>query len=177
MFAFAPTSFLGTHLYRPASPSVCRSAPQRSHLQPRASLGVDVLKNKSYQLEEDEDALSCTSAIYLNADGTLKIGRTDGPRPDKVDASWQYNPDDGELLLEIERFFDESGRTPFSVKRVLRGHLDETQKNLAGLPVFAGGMYQWPADFSQKSEVGWWTMILAVDDLPEDTMDISNVEQ
>lgn len=106
-------------------------------------------------------------------DGTLSIGRTDGPRPDMVDAHWRYNPYDGELLLEIERFFDSESRTPFSVKRVLKGHLDDARKNWDGLPVFTGAMYRWPADFSHGSEIGWFAMILAVDDLPED-FDMSN---
>lgn len=105
----------------------------------------------------------------------MTFGRTDGPRPDKVNANWTYTHQNGELLLEIERFFG-ADATPFCVKRVLKGHLDDSRKNLEGLPVFAGGMYIPPADFSAHSEVGWWAMILATDDLPNDNFDISAVQ-
>lgn len=135
-------------------------------------LAVDKIANKSFQLEEDEDAVSTTSAIYLAEDGTLSIGKTDGPVPEKVDATWNYSDTDGELLVEIERYYEE-GNTKFSVKRVLRGHLDDSRKNLVDLPVFSGGMYRHPADFSPNSEVGWFNMILATDDLPSDDFDIS----
>lgn len=138
----------------------------------RCTLSAASIANKSYQLEEDEDSCSCTSAVYLSEDGSLSIGRTDGPRPDKVDASWTYSDRDGELLLQIERYFG-SDATPFSVKRILKGHLDDTRKNLSGLPIFEGAMYKEPTDFSPHSEVGWFAMILAVDDLPQDDFDIS----
>ncbi|KAI0567795.1 hypothetical protein FGB62_1g426 [Gracilaria domingensis] len=115
-------------------------------------LAVERIANKSYQLEEDEDAVSTTSAIYLSSDGTLSIGKTDGPTPEKVRATWEYSDSDGEILVEIERFYEE-GNTKFSVKRVLRGHLDDSRKNLIDLPVFSGGMYQHPADFSANSEM------------------------
>lgn len=138
----------------------------------KCTLAVEKIANKSFQLEEDEDAVSTTSAVYLAADGTLSIGKTDGPVPEKVDAKWKYSDSNGEILVEIERFYEE-GSVKFSVKRVLRGHLDDSRKNLVDLPVFSGGMYQYPADFSPNSEVGWFNMILATDDLPSDDFDIS----
>lgn len=92
--------------------------------------------------------------------------------PDSIEASWTYSNRDGELMLQIERFFG-SEATPFSVKRILKGRLDDTRKNLEGLPKFFGAMYQEPTDFSPHSEVGWFAMILAVDDLPNDNFDIS----
>ena len=102
----------------------------------------------------------------------MSFGKTDGPKPERVDANWRYSDEDGEIVLEIERFFEE-GATCFSVKRVLRGHLDDTRKNLENLPVFAGAMYQHPADYSSNSEIGWFAMIRATDDLPREDFDIS----
>lgn len=175
MLGFAPvSSFTGLNS-RCVSPVISpRRSPHPSHRRTaaRCALAAGAIVNKSYQLEEDEDSFSCTSAVYLSEDGTLSIGRTDGPKPDKVDASWTYSDRDGELLLQIERHFG-SDATPFSVKRILRGHLDDTRKNLEGLPIFEGAMYQEPTDFSPHSEVGWFAMILAVDDLPQDDFDIS----
>lgn len=111
--------------------------------------------------------------MYLGEDGTLSIGKTDGPVPDRVNANWKYSDVDGEILISIERYFEED-KAPFSVKRILRGHVDDTRKNLENLPVFAGAIFQDPADFSPNSEVGWFAMILAVDDLPSDDFDISS---
>lgn len=176
MHAFAPTTTFAGRSVRPAArtplcqPAVRKVVAARRHVV-RCVITVDKISNKSYQLEEDEDSLSCTSAVYLADDGTLTIGRTDGPVPDRVEASWKYSAEDGELLLDIERFFDQDA-TPFSVKRVLKGHLD-TRKNLEDLPVFAGAMYQQPADFSPHSEIGWFAMIVATDDLPDANYDIS----
>lgn len=176
MFAFAPVSTFTGLKARPTAPVTSKRRPSRvpfRRVSPRCVLTAAAIANKSYQLEEDEDSLSCTSAVYLAEDGTLTIGRTDGPSPDSVEASWTYSDRDGALMLQIERFFG-SDATPFSVKRILLGHLDDTRKNLEGLPVFEGGMYQEPPDFSPHSEVGWFAMILAVDDLPNETFDISS---
>lgn len=133
---------------------------------------MERIANKSYQLEEDEDEVSTTSAVFLNEDGTLSIGKTDGPTPEEVNAKWKYSDSDGELMVEIERIYQE-GKTIFPVKRILRGHLDDSNKNLRDLPVFTGAMYQDPADFSPHSEVGWFNMILATHDLPSDDFNIS----
>lgn len=189
MSAFVPsTSFTGisvrpavtnaVNARRPVVPSTPltprRAMPSTSRVTPTCRVATDRLTNRSFQLEEDEDSLSCTSAVFLQADGTMTIGRTDGPSPDKVNASWTYNASDGELVLDIERYFSTDGNVPFCVKRVLRGHLDDSRKNLEELPCFTGAMYQAPADYSKHSEIGWWAMILAVDDLPSDDFDISS---
>lgn len=177
MAAFVPASAFRNSVHRPAfrllSSPRSASPPSLARHTVRCTLAISRIANRSYQLEEDEDALSCTTAIYLCEDGTLSLGRTDGPKPESVNATWQYSDADGELVLDIERHF-EDGNIAFSVKRLLRGHLDTSRKNLQDLPVFAGAMYQHPADFSPNSEVGWFAMILATDDLPSDDFDISN---
>lgn len=137
-------------------------------------LTTERLANKPYQLEEDEDDTSCTTALYFNADGSLSLGRTDGPQPDRVNANWSFDSGSGQLMLDIERYFEGEAGIEFMVKRILRGHLDVTRKeNLQDLPVFTGAMYPYPTDFSKHSEVGFFAMILATDDLPRDDFDIS----
>lgn len=163
----AANSFAGARLSLP-SPS---AAPPST--APRCSVAIEKIANRSFQLEEDEDAASCASAVYLSADGSISMGRTDGPVPERVSASWKYNQSEGEVLLDIERVFKADSGLEFSVKRILRGHLDDSRKNLEDLPVFTGGMYNVPADFSKNSEVGWFALILATDDLPSDDYDIS----
>lgn len=174
MAAFIPLSpFRGLPVLHRSTATT--SSPHQSYHSKqvtRCTINVARIANRSYQLEEDEDSLSCTSAVYLYENGSLSIGRTDGPSPENVRGTWKYKEFNGELLLEIERFFEESNIS-FSVKRVLRGHLDDSRKNLANLPVFVGAMYQHPADFSANSEIGWFAMIRATDDLPSENFDIS----
>lgn len=170
-----PTSFAG----RPTLRALPRRPPPKSHDVSRRSVVTNTitterLANKSYQLEEDEDAASCATAIYLSEDGTLILGRTDGPNPDRFNATWSFDDSTGELRIDIERYFSGEGGVEFMVKRYLRGHLDSSSKPLEDLPVFTGAMYPDPTDFGKHSEVGWFAMVLATDDLPSESFDISS---
>lgn len=166
------TSFTPRHACPPSSPPHQQQTSKRRATVTNA-LTLDRLANKAYQLEEDEDENSCTTAVYFHEDRTITFGRTDGPEPDRVHATWNFNPNNGELIIDIERFFEGERGIEFMVKRILRGHLDDTRKNLGDLPVFQGAMYAHPADFSKHSEVGFFAMILAIDDLPSEDFDIS----
>lgn len=139
----------------------------------QSPLTTERLANKSYQLEEDEDASSATTAMYLNGDGTISLGVTDGPEPDRIKASWKFNASDEEIELNIERYFEGEAGIEFMVKRVLRGHFNRTPQNSGELPIFTGAMYPFPTDFSKYSEVGYFAIILATDDLPTNDFDIS----
>lgn len=171
-----PSSFLGT-------PSLC-PAPRKIRSEPRDgyrrsvvtnTVTVERLTKRSFQLEEDEDAASCTTAVYFGEDGTLTLGRTDGPTPDRYNATWSFDDSTGELRMDIERYFSgEGGNVEFMVKRYLRGNLDNRSKALEDLPVFTGAMYPDPTDFGRHSEVGWFAMVVATDDLPSESFDISS---
>lgn len=137
------------------------------------SITVERLANKSYQLEEDEDENSCTTAIYLHEDGSVTLGQTDGPDPDSVKASWSYRDEDGELSIDIERYFQGEQNIEFMVKRILVGHLDNSSRKNLDLPIFTGAMYPYPTDFAKHTAVGFFAMILATDDLPKEDYDIS----
>lgn len=137
----------------------------------KAVVTQSTIASKSYQLEEMEDEATSTSAIYLAADGTLSLGQTDGPAPDRFMGTWLYMEDSGELTMEIERWFGE-GEVPFCVKRILRGHIDSS-KNIGNLPLFAGAMYKEPTDFDLQEALGHFAMVQANDDLPDANFDIS----
>lgn len=138
-----------------------------------STITVERLTNKSFQLEEDEDAASCTTAVFFAEDGTMTLGRTDGPSPDRYNATWSFDDSTGELRMDIERYFSGEGNVEFMVKRYLRGNLDRQSKALEDLPVFTGAMYPDPTDFGKHSEVGWFAMVVATDDLPSESFDIS----
>lgn len=126
------------------------------------TLGRGAIAHKSYQLEELEDESSCISAVYLNENGTAKLGVTDGPVPDRVEASWVFAEVDGELTLNIERWFG-ADQVPFSVKRTLRGHLDAGRSADGDLPLFHGAMFQCPTDFDATGALGHFAMVAAAD--------------
>ena len=127
------------------------------------------IENKSYQLEEMEDSEACSSAIYLNADGSVAMGVTDGPQPSSVQGTWNYDDDKKELRMDIKRSFE--GDYPFEVRRFLVGHLDERKGS--ELVVFSGNLFRDPTDFSREEAVGYFSMIIANDDLPSENYDIS----
>lgn len=127
--------------------------------------------DRSYQLEELEDAGDTISALYLSSDGSVSHGRTDGPVPDSVAGEWIYDEGAKALTLQLERRFKESG-VDFTVTRVLAGHLDaKDQDNLA---MFAGNIYQNTRDIGDKgAAVGHFSMCVATDDLPTENYDIT----
>eukprot|EP00534_Pseudo-nitzschia_fraudulenta_P004970 CAMPEP_0201122572 /NCGR_PEP_ID=MMETSP0850-20130426/6169_1 /ASSEMBLY_ACC=CAM_ASM_000622 /TAXON_ID=183588 /ORGANISM="Pseudo-nitzschia fraudulenta, Strain WWA7" /LENGTH=443 /DNA_ID=CAMNT_0047389289 /DNA_START=78 /DNA_END=1409 /DNA_ORIENTATION=+ len=81
-------------------------------------------ENKYYQLEELEDAENATTELFLKEDGTVEIGKTDGPLFAKAVGNWEIqensfamtitktfktgndNSDMGEFQFEVERVFE-----------------------------------------------------------------------
>lgn len=168
MAAFAPSS-----AFTPWRAHALRVQQRRPAVRvaPRALVTGTQLAGKTYQLEEDEDSLSCTSAVFLAPNGVVDIGRTDGPLPDRVEAKWLYEDEEGgRLTIDIMRWFG-LDKTPFSVRRVLRGHLDDGSKHNRTLPLFTGAMYREDV-FEPHCEVGYFAMILAIDDLPEEDFNV-----
>lgn len=128
-------------------------------------LARSALVDREYQLEELEDSVDSISALYLRADGGVTHGQTDGPVPESMDGEWVYNEDERELVLQLERHFKE-GDIRFSVKRVLRGHLDGNDRD-GDMAMFAGNIYQDAKDIGDKTAaVGHFSMCDASSDLP-----------
>ena len=59
--------------------------------------------NKHFQLEELEDAESCTTDIFLNSDNTLTVGETNGPRFLSGGGTWATSQgnDNGNTSFEM----------------------------------------------------------------------------
>ncbi len=127
------------------------------------------LAAKSFQLEEMEDSANQTSAMYLAADGSVHLGQTDGPTPDRAKGKWSFTEPEGLLEIEIERWFG-ADSVPFSVKRLLRGHPDDGN---SGLALFVGAMFRDPTDFGPEEALGHFAMVEATDDLRDVHYDIS----
>lgn len=130
--------------------------------------------DRSYQLEELEDAGDTISALYLSSDGSVSHGRTDGPVPESVAGEWVYDEAGRALTLQLERRFKE-GEVEFAVTRVLAGHLDA--KDTDELAMFTGNMYQSAKDIGDKNAaVGHFSMCVATDDLPSENYNITEEE-
>lgn len=133
-------------------------------------LSVDAIQNRSFQLEEMEDEHSSTSAVYLKEDGSVSHGRTDGPVPERVDGAWTYNEGSQELVIDLNRHFQE-GEIEFSVRRLLRGHA-ETSGAVQDMAVFSGNIFRGVDDFEDpKSALGHWSLTVASDGLPSENFD------
>ena len=128
------------------------------------------LAAKSFQLEEMEDSANQTSAMYLSDDGSVRIGRTDGPAPDRVDGKWSFSEPDGLLEIELERWFG-ADAVPFSVKRIFRGHADDGQ---SGLALFVGAMFRDQSDFGPEEALGHFAMVETTTNIPDAHFDISS---
>lgn len=140
------------------------------------SLRRHQLAAKSFQLEEMEDSANQTSALFLQDDGGVAVGQTDGPDFDRADGKWTFNEREGFLEIEIERFFG-ADSIPFSVKRIFRGHADDGK---SGLALFVGAMFRDPTDFGPEEALGHFALVESTLDLPNLALDgsrISNVSK
>lgn len=101
--------------------------------------------NKHFQLEELEDADSCTTDIFLNSDNTLTVGETDGPRFLSGEGTWttsttttspssndddEYNKTLFEMILNRRYQTGKEGKQTtdigefeYNVERTFRGEL------------------------------------------------------
>ncbi|KAL3922643.1 MAG: hypothetical protein SGPRY_004485, partial [Prymnesium sp.] len=54
-------------------------------------------------LQEMEDSLTCSSQLFLNPDGTVTLGATDGPPPSEGCGLWQCG--ESEFQMTLQRTF------------------------------------------------------------------------
>lgn len=52
------------------------------------------------QLQEMEDDMECRTQLFLNADGTVAAGATDGPLPDAMCGFWQAGSEGFQMTLQ-----------------------------------------------------------------------------
>jgi len=105
-------------------------------------------------LQEMEDSLATSSQIYLELDGTVSIGATDGPPPADVCGLWQCG--EKEFQMTIQRSFAASsddifGTGPkYTVTRLYRGMVDHDAP--AGLKVVEGRIDMYEGDAGEDAE-------------------------
>jgi hypothetical protein len=89
---------------------------------------------KHFQLEELEDAETCTTDIYLNSDNTITVGTTNGPLFVSGKGTWSTSSSDGKALFEMimtrryqtgneGKHKTDIGEFEYDVERTFRGEL------------------------------------------------------
>jgi len=58
------------------------------------------LVGRYFQLEEMEDADTCETEVYLNADHTVNVGPSDGPSYIKGTGTWSQNQESFKMVLK-----------------------------------------------------------------------------
>ena len=87
------------------------------------------LVDKEFQLEEREDRDSALTELWLNADGTVTIGETDGPEPVSYEGKWSIletaSEADRPFRLRLDRNYEGSPNTNanYHVKREFWGNI------------------------------------------------------
>ena len=94
---------------------------QRSHTLEACYVG-----SKFFQLEELEDRDTCTTEIFLSADGRVMLTETDGPPPTSTTGSWE-RVGNKDFKMTLLRSFGggssstDMGEFAFTVERTFTG--------------------------------------------------------
>jgi hypothetical protein len=134
-----------------------------------------VLADRYFQLEEMEDAETATTEVFLNADQTAVVGKTDGPLFIKAEGTWKQNNDEDnnnnnnnafEMVLtrrfqagKEERLSTDMGEFEFDVVRTFTGELTMVGASAA----VQGGIHS-SDEILGDQEVGFFNMIDTTDE-------------
>jgi len=115
------------------------------------------LDSKYFQLEELEDAESATTELFLEKDGSVIAGETDGPPPTATSGTWEQN--DEKFEMKLKRSFNsgyegtDMGVFSFELERRFEGILTKVGENTA----VAGTMHIMEEELDVN--VGFFNMI------------------
>ncbi|KAL1508527.1 hypothetical protein AB1Y20_004627 [Prymnesium parvum] len=101
-------------------------------------------------LQEMEDSASSVSQVFLNPDGTVSFGATDGPPPVDTCGLWQCGAEEFQMTLQRRFAMDASilGDGPtYTVTRLYRGQVNK--QAVAGLNVIEGRIDLYDAELAE----------------------------
>lgn len=122
--------------------------------------------NKYYQLEELEDKDDSSTEVFLKDDGTVAIGKTDGPPP--VYASGEWDMKGKEFMMTLTRTYEgghqpsrstDAGEFKYKVKRTYQGELGHVGEEMA---VIGGIIYSIHPELGDE-KVGFFNIIDTTD--------------
>uniref|UniRef100_A0A6V2Q6H0 Jacalin-type lectin domain-containing protein n=2 Tax=Ditylum brightwellii TaxID=49249 RepID=A0A6V2Q6H0_9STRA len=157
--AFAPLQatprFAVTNTHRTSSPIN----------QQNTALYAIRCEGKTYQLEELEDAETCTTEVFLNNDRTITFGSTDGPIYDSASGQWSVPAGTNDFSMTIRRRYStgakntDMGEFRFDVVREYTGEMTRV-----GECVGITGIMKDGEAGGEKREVGFFNMIDGTDE-------------
>lgn len=118
--------------------------------------------NKYYNLEELEDKETCVTEVFLNPDGKVTVGVTDGPIFAQATGDWSVD-NSGSFKMVLTRKYEtgrstkistDMGEFSFSVERVLTGTMSHV-----GELVAVEGIVHSVDEVVGDREVGFFEMI------------------
>eukprot|EP00429_Kryptoperidinium_foliaceum_P066065 CAMPEP_0176061244 /NCGR_PEP_ID=MMETSP0120_2-20121206/30534_1 /TAXON_ID=160619 /ORGANISM="Kryptoperidinium foliaceum, Strain CCMP 1326" /LENGTH=171 /DNA_ID=CAMNT_0017394801 /DNA_START=127 /DNA_END=642 /DNA_ORIENTATION=+ len=122
--------------------------------------------DKYYQLEELEDKESCTTELFLRADGVVEFGETDGPQFLAAAGTWSVPDGTDDFNMVVTRVFsagqDDSdmGEFNFELSKTYRGDMTMVGASVGVTGVMATAD---TVDGSER-EVGYFNMIDVTDE-------------
>ena len=127
---------------------------------------VNSVVDRYFQLEESEDKETCTSEVFLNADGTVFVGESDGPLATRAAGTWQQ--ENGSFIMNLsrtfpagqpERMFTDMGEFDFTVERIFEaGEITTVGASMA----ISGAIYDVDDAFGDR-KLGFFNMIDTTD--------------
>ena len=132
-------------------------------------LGLGDLSTKEFQLEELEDKEECETELWLNDDGSVTLGATNGPQYSNYQGTWDItNDDDLPFRMRLTRSYEVPvGDISYDVIREFWGSLEMVGASVSvsgkihGSTNAAGNAYT-DEQSLVESEIGYFTMIDAV---------------
>ena len=134
-------------------------------------LGLGDLSTKEFQLEELEDKEECETELWLNDDGSVTLGATNGPQYSNYQGTWDITNDDDDDLpfrMRLTRSYEVPvGDISYDVIREFWGSLEMVGASVSvsgkihGSTNAAGNAYT-DEQSLVESEIGYFTMIDAV---------------
>jgi len=122
--------------------------------------------DKYYQLEEMEDRDTCTTELFLRADGVIEFGDTDGPKYMAAAGSWSVPPGTNDYNMVITRVFSagsessDMGEFTFELTKFYKGDMTKVGESVA----VTGVMSTSDTFDNTEVEVGYFNMIDATDE-------------
>ncbi|KAL7536907.1 hypothetical protein ACHAXR_012120 [Thalassiosira sp. AJA248-18] len=125
--------------------------------------GLGDLSTKEFQLEELEDKEECETELWLNNDGTVTLGLTNGPQYSGCNGDWHIietaSEDEQPFRMRLTRSYEVAkGGASYDVTREFWGSIEMVGASISVSGKIHGGIganEQFPID----SELGYFTMI------------------
>ncbi|KAL7532145.1 hypothetical protein ACHAXR_004464 [Thalassiosira sp. AJA248-18] len=131
------------------------------------------ISSKEFQLEELEDKEECETELWLNDDGSVTLGDTNGPKMKDYKGDWHLletaSGDDQPFRMRLTRSYESVGSgtnnlgdVTYDVKREFWGNIEKVGESVS----VTGKTHGSTNTDAGNSELGYFTMIDALESEP-----------